>query len=69
MKSSILFVVVGLHILAFGLVILTGLLFLYSIAPVHSYKYLAITAFVAGAALIVAVLGGRMTVEYVKQTM
>jgi uncharacterized SAM-binding protein YcdF (DUF218 family) len=69
MKSSILFVVIGLHILAFGLAILGGLLYLFSIAPAYSFKYLAITGFVASAALIVTVLGGRMTWKYTKQTM
>jgi hypothetical protein len=67
MKSSILFIVVGLHILAFGLAVLGGLLFLSSISSVYPFKFLAITVFVTGAALIVAVLGGRMTWKYTKQ--
>lgn len=69
MKSSMLFVVVGLHILAFGLAILGGLLYLFSMSSIYSYKLVAITAFVAGAALIVIVLGGRMTWKYTKQSM
>jgi type IV secretory pathway TrbF-like protein len=67
MKSSILFIVVGLHILAFGLTILGGLLYLSSMSSVFPFKFLAITVFVMGAALIVTVLGGRMTWKYTKQ--
>ena len=67
MKSSILFIVVGLHILAFGLAVLGGLLFLSSVSAVYPFKFLAITVFVMGASLIVIVLGGRMTWKYTKQ--
>ena len=64
-----LFTVIGLHIWAFGLTILIGLLYLMSTASVYSYKLVAIVAFVVIGTVIVTVLGGRMTLKYARQTM
>jgi hypothetical protein len=69
MESSMLFTVIGLHIWAFGLTILVGLLYLYSTTAVYAYNLVAIIAFVAGGAAIVTVLGGRMTWKYARQAM
>lgn len=63
------FTVVGLHIWAFGLTILIGLFYLLSVTGVYSYKLVAITAFVVSGAVIVTVLGGRMTWKYARQAM
>lgn len=63
------FTVVGLHILAFGLTILIGLLYLLSTTAVYSYKLLAIAAFVVSGAVIVTVLGGRMTWKHAHEAM
>lgn len=63
------YTVIGLHILGFGLTILIGLLYLLSTTAVYSYKLVAIAAFVVSGAVIVTVLGGRMTWKYARQAM